>query len=246
MALKGDVQIQRQPTTINAKVGAPIFESDTIKTHARSKVQVQLKDETTITVGPNSEYFFEAFNNSNDPHIAMRIKRGFFKAVSGKIGKLAPKRFSIKTNSATIGIRGTHFMAFIDNDMEQIACTKGAITIETLSHENFLVTAGNMITYAQNVWHVQPLDLNNFTPLVHVKRASLRTATITPLRTSIATVSNLALEERVNNVITTLNALTPDIDPSSPVPPVVPVTETLLNLTTTTNTDPIIPAFTPQ
>ena len=50
--------------------------------------------------------------------------------VTGKIGKLAPERFKLKTVSATIGIRGTDFSGDIMDNREIIRCYSGAISVE--------------------------------------------------------------------------------------------------------------------
>jgi len=125
-----------------------------------------LNDNTIITIGPNTSYSFETYNDSTDSQLQMRIKRGFFKAVSGKIGKLAPKRFKIKTNSATIGIRGTHFMGHIEEGYEKIVCLKGEIIISIDVLEPIIVKANEMIVLSDGTWTVLPMDLSEFTSIV--------------------------------------------------------------------------------
>jgi len=131
MALKGQANIDRG-NTIKAKSGMVIQQGDKLITSAESRVQVMLKDETVITIGENSSFDFKEFNfdGSKSSKINLKANRGFFRTVTGKIGKIAPKRFKVKTVSATIGIRGTDFSGTIMSDKEIIRCYSGSIIVE--------------------------------------------------------------------------------------------------------------------
>ncbi|MBT8343992.1 MAG: FecR family protein, partial [Sulfurovum sp.] len=137
-ALKGDANIVRQGKTLNVKSGMALKVKDTIKTSSKARVQVILKDDTVVTIGPDSSFVFDAytFGTKENSHVAMHIDRGFFRSVTGKIGKLAPERFKVKTASATIGIRGTDFSALVSENQEIISCYSGKITalIDNISH----------------------------------------------------------------------------------------------------------------
>ena len=132
MAIKGSADIKHGSVTIKAKNGMAIEEGDSIKTSKKSRVQVMLQDETVVTIGASSLFKFEEYlyDGSKKSQLTMRANRGFFRSVTGKIGKLAPERFKVKTASATIGIRGTDFSGEILGDREVFKCYSGAITIE--------------------------------------------------------------------------------------------------------------------
>ncbi len=132
MALKGEAQIQRDTTTIKAVNGAELQSGDSIITKDKTRVQVMLKDDTVVTIGPNSSFSFEEFlyDGTKNSKLSMKAERGFFRSVTGKLGKIAPERFKVKTASATIGIRGTDFSADIQQDREIIKCYSGAIFVE--------------------------------------------------------------------------------------------------------------------
>ena len=132
LALKGSADIQRSSGPLNVVVGMVLQEGDEIITSKKSRVQVMLKDETVITIGASSSFSFEefTFDGSKNSKITMRANRGFFRSVTGKIAKVAPERFKVRTASATIGIRGTDFSGNIFGDREVFRCYKGAIFIE--------------------------------------------------------------------------------------------------------------------
>ena len=137
-ALKGDANILRNSETLKIKSGIALEVKDKIVTSSQSRVQVILKDNTVVTIGPDSSFVFDAytFGTKANSELAMHIDRGFFRSVTGKIGKLAPERFKVKTVSATIGIRGTDFSALVSEQEEIISCYKGGITamIDNISH----------------------------------------------------------------------------------------------------------------
>ncbi len=157
----GDAKIVRAGGDVSLAISTPIEEKDLIVTQGRTRVQILLNDDTVITIGPNSEFGFDKFNNSATPEVKMSAKKGFFRAMSGKIGKIAPNRFKIKTRSATIGIRGTHFMGQIGADSEKIACIRGAITMTT-ALKMYELPSGQMITLAQGSWKQENLDMKKF------------------------------------------------------------------------------------
>ena len=71
-------------------------------------------------------YIYDGTVNSK---LKVKARRGFFRSVTGKIGKLAPQRFTVQTSSATIGIRGTDFSVNIADDSEVYKCYQGAIRV---------------------------------------------------------------------------------------------------------------------
>ena len=97
-------------------------------------------------------FVFDAykFANKNDSHVGMHIERGFFRSVTGEIGKLAPKRFKIKTVSTTIGIRGTDFSAFVSDKKEIITCHKGQINV-LVEDKTYIVDEGKQLILTKSL-----------------------------------------------------------------------------------------------
>ena len=145
-ALKGSATIKRSNSTLEVSNGMALEVYDEIVTSAKSRVQVILEDNTVVTIGPNSTFIFDAYKFDGKDHsvVKMRIERGFFRSVTGMIGKVAPERFKVKTASATIGIRGTDFSALVTEQKETIACYKGAIDV-FVKDALYLVDAGMML-----------------------------------------------------------------------------------------------------
>ena len=163
-SLKGEATLSQKNVLTHVKRGSSIEENDLLSTAPSSRAQVILNDDTVITVGPNSEYLFEHYSDGTSG-VEMQLKRGFFKTVTGKIGKVAPERFKIKTKAATIGIRGTQFMAYVGREEERIGCIQGKIIVWTDEGE-FIVNAGEMLTYKDKHWKRTEIDMYAFAPVM--------------------------------------------------------------------------------
>ena len=186
-ALKGEAQLQRSEQLLAVEKGTPIEVKDLLETQQRSKVQVILHDETVITIGPKSSYYFETYQEGGDTAVMMELKHGFFKIVTGKIGKIAPERFKVKTQASTIGIRGTQFMASVQKEKEMIACSRGALVVET-EQTTFELPAGMMLLYESGRWSMQQLDTEHFSPLLTQGAVTQKT----PLQKEAERVPNFA------------------------------------------------------
>jgi len=132
MAVKGEAKLKRTGALFKAISAMELLVGDEIITYKKSRVQVMLKDDTVVTIGSDSSFVFDEFSydGTENSKILMKANRGFFRSVTGKIGKIAPERFKVKTASATIGIRGTDFSGDISIDKEVFKCYSGEIYVE--------------------------------------------------------------------------------------------------------------------
>lgn len=119
------------------KKGDSVSQGDTISTARFSYANVEFTDKGRTLIGPNSEFAIEAYSHSKpasaggprrrggsavgttESNAVFRLLRGGFRAVTGLIGQANPQRYQVKTPVATIGIRGTDFIATVcDADCE--------------------------------------------------------------------------------------------------------------------------------
>jgi len=129
-AVKGEVEIVRNEKSINAVVGFSLNIKDRVLTIGKSVAQLSFKDDTVITLGKNSD--FKISDYAFEPKVKktrFSIAKGVFKSITGKIGKVAPKKFKIKTKTATMGIRGTTVIGRVSDTESTFACTVGAIAV---------------------------------------------------------------------------------------------------------------------
>lgn len=118
-ASAGKAIIMRSGTSLDAKNGIDLFRQDTLKTGADGTISVVFKDDTLISVGPNSELSVNEFRFSPAEGkfaFIARLLRGTSAYVSGIIGKLSPESVRFETPVANIGIRGTKFAVKLEED----------------------------------------------------------------------------------------------------------------------------------
>jgi len=141
-ALKGEASILRQNQTYPVKVGTKLQEHDLIKTMPRSKLQIVFNDKTVISLGQKSRLRVDEYIYSKKKVSArFSVGKGIFKSITGKIGKISPKMFKIKTANATIGVRGTTIIGEVSPQRDIIACSYGQIEVST-NRGSILVNAG--------------------------------------------------------------------------------------------------------
>ena len=149
---KGDVSVLRDGETIAVSSGFELMEKDRIITGTGARAQLVFNDETVVSVGKGSEflvqeYLFEAGAGPDAQKASFQSVKGAFKTITGQIGKVAPDKFKLATKTATIGIRGTHFLGKISIDGDKIACTHGAISVAAFAGgEPVVVPAGQITT----------------------------------------------------------------------------------------------------
>nr|WP_321267826.1 FecR family protein [uncultured Sulfurimonas sp.] len=130
--LNGKASVQRDAGELDLNLGDKLQEKDVIHTKDKTKVQIIFKDETIITIGKNSTFAINEylFDDNKEPVAKFGMLKGAMRAITGKIGKVAPDKFSVKTKTATMGIRGTNFSILVGEDGSYNAyCTFGAISV---------------------------------------------------------------------------------------------------------------------
>ena len=113
----GSVSIIRQTGTVAAQAGLPLFQTDAVRTGTDGRVGITLKDETRLSLGPNTDVRIDQFLYSpgeGNLRLVMRVARGLVAYVSGRIAKLAPDAVRLETPSAILGVRGTRMVIRVE------------------------------------------------------------------------------------------------------------------------------------
>ena len=141
----GNSTLTRATKQIKVVPKLELKKHDLIKTGRDAKVKIFFKDNTAVSLGKNTTFEIDSylFTEKKDSNIKFKVLKGFFKTVTGKIGKVAPNRFKLQTKTATIGIRGTVFAAEVGTKADVVICTDGAVVLFTPSGEVEL-PAGNL------------------------------------------------------------------------------------------------------
>ena len=96
-----------------AKVKNPVEVRDVVQTYDLSRAQLQFRDNSMIIIAPKSKVAIE--NYMFDPSKFERNARfdfiqGVMKVVVPVLRKGAKSEFTVKTSTATMGVRGTDFI----------------------------------------------------------------------------------------------------------------------------------------
>jgi len=131
--IKGHVLLERDGTKKPALVGMNLKEKDVLKTNAASLIKLLFADKSAISIGSKSEFSIQnyLYDETKNSVAKFKLKKGVFRAITGKIAKITPKKFKLKTRTVTIGIRGTIFSGVVEENREEFFCEKGSIYVQS-------------------------------------------------------------------------------------------------------------------
>jgi hypothetical protein len=92
-----------------AKIGEAVYEGDTLKTAVGSEAHVTMADGGFMALRPDSQLLiakYQANGDTNDVS-AVQLVQGALRSITGWIGKSNPRSYTVRTATATIGVRGT-------------------------------------------------------------------------------------------------------------------------------------------
>ena len=95
-------------------VKSEVEQGDTLVTQKNTYASVKFIDNSEITLRPDSSMTIDSFafdaGKPDADSAAFSLLKGGLRSITGLLGKRNKERFSMKTPSATIGIRGTTFI----------------------------------------------------------------------------------------------------------------------------------------
>jgi len=106
----GSAVILRDGVERPAQIGLQIYATDHLKTGADGRLGLTLKDDTRVSLGPNSELRLDHFEFAPAEGrfgLVIKFVRGVAAYVSGRIAKLSPDSVRLETPAAIVGVRGT-------------------------------------------------------------------------------------------------------------------------------------------
>jgi hypothetical protein len=115
--LDGLVTITHGQLTFAASIGGAIYQDDLLRTYWDGQLGVTFKDNTRISLGPSSRLTVTQFvfvPAQQQYGFILLLIDGTMQYLSGLTAKLAPDAMKIETPTATIGVRGTRFLARVD------------------------------------------------------------------------------------------------------------------------------------
>lgn len=95
---------------------AAVFERDQIDTHSDGRAQLRFTDGGLVSLMPDTlfaveEYFYE---NEDEGALVFGLLKGGLRTMTGAVGKNKHEQYELKTPVATLGIRGTEYIAVLN------------------------------------------------------------------------------------------------------------------------------------
>src|SRR5262249_53755826 len=114
---EGTAEVQRGDQTLPASPGLTLLEGDVLRTGADGRLGVVLRDDTRVSLGPETEIRIDRFlfaPAQGQLALVLKMARGVAAYVSGRIAKLSPDAVRVETPVAIVGVRGTEFAAKVE------------------------------------------------------------------------------------------------------------------------------------
>jgi hypothetical protein len=128
---KVDGQTERGTQPIAA--GTVVYLDEMVRTGVTGRAEILLADRTNLTIAPVTEIRLDKFVYDPDGasgNVVVVATLGAFRFITG----LQPhENYEIKTPVATMGVRGTEFLAVVKPDGAEIQLNSGAVIVTTIS-----------------------------------------------------------------------------------------------------------------
>lgn len=121
-SLRGQATIEREGVKRPTKIGESLFPKDRILTSADGYASVGLRDQSSLSIGPNSDvdltkYSFNPTTHQGEQQV--RVRSGSLAGISGKLAKASPEAVQFNAGTVTLGVRGTQFVAELQASPDQ-------------------------------------------------------------------------------------------------------------------------------
>ncbi|MYM23168.1 hypothetical protein GTP46_10975 [Duganella sp. FT135W] len=129
----GQAQLAGRPAALDAVVQ----EGDQLSTGADGYVYVKTVDQGFLILRPNSRARIATYQvdpaQPSNTHVKLELEQGVARAISGQGVKQARQNFRFNTPVAAIGVRGTDFIVFTDNQTSRVQVVSGGVVMSAFS-----------------------------------------------------------------------------------------------------------------
>jgi hypothetical protein len=150
--VRGKAEIERKTGAVRAEAKAALLESDSVATQSRSRVKMLFRDDSILTIGPNSrlvirKYLYDPKNRRAES--LYELADGKLRSVVGSPG------FKVTTPTAFAAARGTIFSVHynMETGTTEISVQEGSVevrNVDTGVAGSQVVNAGQSTTVAKD------------------------------------------------------------------------------------------------
>lgn len=128
---EGDSRVDSTP----AKVGNSVHEGSTLTTGADGYVYIKTIDKGLLILRPHSTAVIVAYRTDPEQpangRFKIELRQGVARSISGEAVKEARQNFRFNTPVAAIGVRGTDFTVFADQQTTRVAVVQGGVVVSS-------------------------------------------------------------------------------------------------------------------
>jgi len=131
LAVGQALRVGRDGTRSPIRPGDPLYEEDRLITGFDAMVMIVFVDQARLSLRPDTEVLIRRYRIDTagpDTRLDLELIRGTVRQISGEVARRQPERYRLNTPIATIGVRGTDFLARASSSK-----------VETYIHEGMIV-----------------------------------------------------------------------------------------------------------
>ena len=152
-ASQGDNIVSRKGKHLKSTSGMKIYEQDIFITRPDSRMQLELRDKTTISLGVSSKlsvrkFEYDTSKDNEFQKVLLHSELGVFRVISGDISVLNEEGFVIKTRNGVINADDEYVkinVESIQHKPDLIASLKGNLGVENFDGDRLGLSAGEFI-----------------------------------------------------------------------------------------------------
>lgn len=144
--LRGEVQVKNAAGAIRtASANEAVIPGESVLTGADSQVVLKFEDGHVIALKDNTDFAVRSYRyEANAPaqnSMLLSLVKGGLRSLTGLLGRANKQSFELRTPTATIGIRGSDWMAALQNNSLYTGVNSGGIVVNNTAN-SLLINAG--------------------------------------------------------------------------------------------------------
>jgi len=149
--VQGGASVQRNALSEALSVGKQVLVGDRIVTKKNARVGLKMSDGGVLKLGADTVFTVEDYSYSeqaSEGKARLFLLKGAMRVITGAIAKLKGRDFTLRTNVATMGVRGTDFwVGFYFSDALDVALFDNTgIYVENAAGRVEIIRAGDGVT----------------------------------------------------------------------------------------------------
>jgi len=132
--------------------GDHLAAGDTVNTGYDGRVQMRFTDGGLVSLMPNSSFAVDRYNQPDGQDggsLSFRLMKGGLRTLTGSIGQKNHDNYELKTDVATLGIRGTEFVVVIDGDAMRVQVSEGMVSLQNPLGDLMVPAGQNAVVFPQ-------------------------------------------------------------------------------------------------